>query len=310
MTHTPPIADTSAEGRQSAKQSGQAGMLSTNGLTIVRTPLRSIAGELRHRRRVRLVDVGLAVGVPTALLGIWQLASGLGWIDPLIYPPPSKVVDAAMAMSNDGDLLRYIRTSFRLVVVGFVIGATVGFLLGLATGLSPRMRAALEPTFNALYVVPKLAILPVFLTIFGFGTMPILALIAATVFFFVWIDVMEAVSRIDQGYRDAAKSFGATRAQMFRHVLLPAILPQLFVSLRISVGVAVLISVAAEFVVGGDGLGSLIYRSNQLFMIDRVYVGIAAVSILGVVLQYAVRSIGQVMTPWERQNRDSRLALR
>ena len=166
--------------------------------------------------------------------------------------------------------------------------------------MSAFLRAALEPLLMGLYVVPKLALLPVFLTIFGFDMAPKVALVVVTVFFFVWIDVMESLWRIPAGYLDAARSLDMKRWQQFRHVRLPAIVPTLFVSLRISMGVAVLVTIAGEFIIGGKGLGYFIFSSNQYYQLDRVYAGIVTVALLGVALSWLISVAGRMAAPWNR----------
>lgn len=165
------------------------------------------------------------------------------------------------------------------------------------------VRAALEPLLDALYVVPKLALLPVFLNMFGLGEGPQIALVAATVFFFVWISTMAAVLAVPVGHRDAGQVFGASPWQMFRHVLLPASLPAVLVGARIAAGVAVLVIVASEQIAAADGLGHLIFDSRALFQNDVMFVGIVCVAVLGVVFSEVVRTAGRLLTPWAPRDR-------
>ena len=114
-------------------------------------------------------------------------------------------------------------------------GTAAGYALGLLMGSSSLVRAALEPLLDALYVVPKLALLPVFLNMFGLGEGPQVALVAATVFFFVWISTMSAVIAIPSGHRDAGRVFGASPWQMFRHITYPLLTPIIAVVMTFSV---------------------------------------------------------------------------
>src|SRR4029079_349766 len=116
--------------------------------------------------------------------------------------------------------------STRRILWGYGIGVAAGLLFGYSMGMSRLLRASLEQTLNALYTVPKLAVLPLFLIILGFGEEPVIAVLAVTVFFFVWIQTMVSVAAVPNNYREAAASFGAQRWQMFRQVLFPASLPQ------------------------------------------------------------------------------------
>ena len=135
----------------------------------------------------------------------------------------------------------------RRILYGYLIGTASGIIVGFLTGAHRLLRAALEPLLSSLYTVPKLALLPIFLTVFGFGEKAIVMLIATTVFFFVWISTMAAVVGVADGYREAARSFGVSPWQMFRHVLWPASLPAIFVGMRIAAGVSVLMLIGVEF---------------------------------------------------------------
>jgi sulfonate transport system permease protein len=265
---------------------------------------RNLSQYLR-RRYVRETTLGIAV--PILLLILWQVGADLNWLDRRNYPPPTDLIEQGWKLINEGTLGHDILVTLRRVLIGFAIGTTAGVLLGFAMATSRNIRAALEPTLSAFYVVPKLALLPVFLTIFGFGEAPKVVLVAVTVFFFVWIDTMESVSSIPDGYREAAEVFGCSPWQMFVHVLMPAFLPRLFIALRIAIGVAVLVIIAAEFVVSRDGLGYLIFNSRQLFINGWMYVGIVCVALMGVILAAIVGRIGLLVTPWEARSRRSKL---
>jgi sulfonate transport system permease protein len=186
----------------------------------------------------------------------------------------------------------------RRTLLGFVVGGAGGVAVGVLMGMSRWLRAALEPMLSALYTVPKLALVPVFLSVFGLDDRSIVALIAVTVFFFVWISTMAAVMGVPVGYREAAATFRASRWEMFRHVLLPAALPEVFVGLRIAAGVAVLMLVGVEFVVGDSGLGFLIQQGRQLLLLGQTYVGIVVVAVFGYVFALLVRLAGRLLCPW------------
>lgn len=259
--------------------------------------------ELRpgsFRRRRRTVEVGLAAGVPLVLLVAWQVASTQGWIDERIYPSPTDIVSRGRKLAADGELWHDVWLSSRRTLLGYALGAASGALAGLAMGASRLLRSALEPLLSALYTVPKLALLPIFLTVFGFGERPVVVLIAVTVFFFVWISTTAAVLAVPDGYRDAARVFQVSRWEMFRHVVLPASLPQIFVGLRIAAGVAVLMLVGVEFVIASDGLGHLIEQGRVLFIIGQTYVGIVVVALLGLAFVFLVRFVGRLLTPWAK----------
>ncbi|HMJ79305.1 MAG TPA: ABC transporter permease, partial [Iamia sp.] len=270
--------------------------------TLVRAPGRAERDPNAYLRWRRLLELACAIAVPVTLGLAWQLASSRGWIDARVYPSPVEIGQAAVDLVRDGELVDDLLATARRVALGWAIGSTAGLVLGLAMGSVRLLRRALEPTLDALYVVPKLALLPVLLNMFGLGEGPKVALVAVTVFFFVWIGTMTAVMAVPEGYRETGAAFGASRAQMFRHVLVPGALPQIVVALRVAAGVAVLVIVAAEFIVGDSGLGYLIFNSRALFINDRMYVGIVVVALFGVAFSELIRALGRLVTPWAPQD--------
>ncbi|MDF6044770.1 ABC transporter permease [Streptomyces sp. JH14] len=258
---------------------------------------------VRTYRRRRTLELALAVAVPLVLVLLWQLAAARSWIDDRVYPAPSTILADGWDRAVEGALWPDVWATLKRVLGGYAIGTVTGYALGLLMGSLSLVRAALEPSLDALYVVPKLALLPVFLNMFGLGEGPQIALVAATVFFFVWISTMAAVLAVPVGHRDAGQVFGASPWQMFRHVLLPASLPAVLVGARIAAGVAVLVIVASEQIAAADGLGHLIFDSRALFRNDVMFVGIVCVAVLGVVFSEAVRIAGRLLTPWAPRDR-------
>ncbi len=270
---------------------------------LVRRPGPQELHPVRTHRRRRTLEIALAVAVPLLLVLLWQLAAARSWIDARVYPAPSTIFADGWDRAADGDLWPDVWATLKRVLGGYVIGTVAGYVLGLLMGSLALVRAALEPLLDALYVVPKLALLPVFLNMFGLGEGPQIALVAATVFFFVWISTMAAVLAVPVGHRDAGQVFGASPWQMFRHVLLPASLPAVLVGARIAAGVAVLVIVASEQIAAADGLGHLIFDSRALFQNDVMFVGIVCVAVLGVLFSEVVRIAGRLLTPWAPRDR-------
>jgi|TARA_B110000263_G_scaffold174906_1_gene152806 sulfonate transport system permease protein len=273
------------------------------GFTVRVAPTAADVDPKRFHRRQRRTELSLAIGVPVALVAIWQVAFDLEFIDNRFYASPWEIVT-----SDELRKLEFwseIWTSAQRMLKGFVLGSAAGIGLGVAMGVSRIVRASLESLLSALYTVPKLALIPLFVTLFGFGDLPRIILIAVTVFFFVWIATMSAVIGVDEGYREAAVSFGASNRQLFRHVLFPAALPQVFVGLRIAAGVAVLMLIGVELVLASDGLGALIEKGRTLFLPELTYVGIAMAALMGLIFSSVIRIIARKVVPWapEEQTR-------
>jgi ABC-type nitrate/sulfonate/bicarbonate transport system permease component len=252
-------------------------------------------GFLRRRRRN---DNLLRFGVPLLIILSWQISAELELLNRRFFPAPSEIWQAMIDSVRSGVLQDAIVSTSQRLFIGYLAGAVIGIFGGFVLGTVRSLRVAFDPVISALYTVPKLAVLPLLLVIFGIGDTPKIILVALGVFFIVVISTTSAVANLPSSYREPAQSFGAGPLQSFRHVTLPAVLPDIFVALRIAAGTAVLLTIGIEFVQGGEGLGWLIWNSWQLFVTDRMYVGIVAVSLLGAVFQGAIKYLGRLLTPW------------
>lgn len=269
---------------------------------IERTPSAADRDPGRYSRRRRVVETTLGIGFPILLLIFWQAASINGWIDRFNYPAPTDIV---REFRDTREIWwEAIQISLGRLLPGYFWGVLFGVLFGVLMGMSRLVRATLEPSLNALYTVPKLALISIFLIVLGFDNKPIIAVVAVTVFFFVWIQTQASVLSIEPSYREAATSFGSSRWQMFRHVILPATLPQIFVGLRVAGGVAVLTLIGAEFVYTPDskGIGYRINFARTVLDPPMAYVGLVIAGLLGIIFTFVIRLLGRLASPWSRDD--------
>ncbi len=262
----------------------------------------------KYVARRRLVERVLAWTVPAVLLGAWQVSAMMDMIDVRFFPAPTTIVASSIDLIESGRLQDEIWRSTKRIMIGFFLGVLSGVTAGLLLGVFRTLRAALEPTLMALYTVPKLALLPLLLLIFGLGDTPKVIVVSITVFFFMWINVMESIISTPKGYVEAMQSFDANRWTMFRYVYLPHSLPNIFVSMRLCAGIAILVMVGIEFVQGGDGIGFLIWNSWSLFIAKQMYVGIVTVALMGLVFSIIVKAIGRRVVPWAPNDKTHGLA--
>jgi NitT/TauT family transport system permease protein/sulfonate transport system permease protein len=228
----------------------------------------------------------------------WQGLVQVGIVDKRYFGSPLSIADAALNMLRSGELQRHFFASMVRVLIGYTTGATAGVLVGLLLGRSRILRAAFEPLISGLYVVPKLAILPILLLVFGLGETPMVILVSLAVFFIVSLGTISATLATPSSYIEVGRSFGASEIRLFRDVIMPSALPQVIGSLRIGSGMAVLMLIAAEFVSAEVGLGYLIWHSWSVFRADQMYVGIITVSISGVLFSLLIARIGRWLAPW------------
>jgi len=282
----------------------------TNDVVLKRLPGPAELKPKSHSRRRRTIELSLSIGVPVALILLWQVSSTREWINPGLYPSPTDLLRRTPELFSSnagGGMWGDVGKSMYRVAWGYFWGALFGLVLGIWMGMSRLTRAALEPLLAAMYTVPKLALIGVFLLILGFDEKPVIAVIGLTVFFFVWIQTMTAVMSVPSGYRDAAISFGATKWQLFRQVLLPGALPQIFIGLRVAAGVTVLTVIGVEFVFapGNQGLGYRINTARQILDPGQMYVAIVIAALLGVLFTWLVRRVGRMLAPWAKEDEGS-----
>lgn len=259
-----------------------------------------IARELRRRTRLHRRDLALGIVTPTVLLVLWQVLATTGAIDDRLFPPPTRIVEEGVSLLRTGALSHDVAVTLGRLLLGFAVGSLLGILAGLLMGSWRAANAALAPMFAALYALPKIAILPLLLLVFGLGETPKVLSVAVTIFFVLQINTLAGVRQIDPRLLEAARSYGATGLKRFRHVVLPACVPAIFTGLKVATGLGVVVIVAVEFVASNDGLGYLIWNSWNLFQPDRMYVGLVVVAVLGALLTGLVTVIERLSIPWQQ----------
>lgn len=268
------------------------------------TPVTLRRGENTGRHEaVARTQRWLRVISPFVLLGIWELLSRTGVLDARFFPPPSEIVESAIAMIVDGSLLRASAISLWRLAVGYGAGVASGIVIGLWLGLSSWFRALIEPWLQITYPIPKLAVYPLLVLLVGLGDLPIMILLSIAVFYIVAINTIAGVLSIRPVILDVARDCRASFAQSFLTIALPASLPHIFTSIEISMGIAYVVLVAAEFIGAKTGLGAIIWSSWQLFDVAPMYVAIATVSVLGYVSVLLTRQFGGLLMPWRQPHR-------
>ncbi|GAB3556344.1 ABC transporter permease [Spelaeicoccus albus] len=244
----------------------------------------AISRDYKREQRLRTRDVLLSILTPLILLALWELAASIGVLDPRLFTPPTQILAHGWEMIVDGTLWPHLGSTVARLLAGFILGSIVGILAGLLMGVWRPLRAAFGPTFTALYALPKIAILPLLLLIFGLGETPKVLSVAISVFFVMQINTVAGIVQIDKRILEAAHAYRATGWKLFRYVLLPAATPTIMTGLRVSAGMSVIVVTAVEFVASNNGLGYLIWNSWQLFQPETMYVGLIVVSVIGALI--------------------------
>jgi len=275
---------------------GQGGPASKPLLVI-----RGFAGK--DRTRSLRIQKGLRAASPVVLLVLWEFASRSGAVDVRFFPAPSMIFQTAVDLFRSGLLLDATLVTLRRVFVGYFLGASLGIVIGLWLGLSSWSRTFLEPMIQLTYPVPKLAVYPLLLLLVGTGERPMVLLLAIATFYLVVISTIAAVLSISQSYLDVGRDSNASFLQFFLTIALPGSLPQILTGLELALGIAYILVIAVEFLGAQAGLGYIIWSSWQVIEIQRMFVAISLITVLGYASVIGQRAIGELITPWRRTSR-------
>lgn len=240
----------------------------------------------------RIVNVFRQVFPPlvlvSVLIAVWWMA--VVRAESAIFPTPSQVAIGTMELAQDGTLWDHIGSSLYRVGIGFGLAMLLAVPLGLWMGWVGGVYQTLNPLFQILRPISPIAWIPVTILWFGVGEVsPIFIIFLASVFPMV-VQTAAGVHTIERQYIRAARNFGVSRFKLFRQVVLPAVLPQIIVGMRVGIGVAWLVVVAAEMIALRSGLGFLIMDSrNAGNRYDLVIAGMAIIGIIGLILDGATR---------------------
>jgi NitT/TauT family transport system permease protein len=243
---------------------------------------------MNNSRRDSMVTVLWSLALLVLVMVLWQFGPGWMGIPEFVLPPFSKVYAESMRLWGPEKMLWHAGITSMEVLVGFVLGSLLGALIGYALGLSPRVEAVLSPYLLALQIAPKVAFAPLFVMWMGYTVYPKILVAILIVFFPVLINVLSAMRTMDHDMINLARSFSATRLQVFRMVEFHTTLPALFSGLRIASTLAVIGVVVGELVGGNMGLGYLLVFFEGEGNTAGVFVVIGALTIIGIVAYYAV----------------------
>ena len=233
-------------------------------------------------------QVGGSLLVLLVILAAWEWGPGALGIPAFIVPPVSEVWSETVFQTVHGDLLRQTLDTTLLVVAGFLLGSALGAAIGYVLGMSRTAEVVLSPYLLALQIAPKVAFAPLFVLWFGYNFVPKLLVAVLIVFFPVLINVLGAVRAVEQAQIDLARSFKASRMQIFWKIEFPASMPALFAGLRIGATLAVIGVVVGEFVGGNTGLGYLLTFAQGQANTPAVFVAIIMLTLIGIALYLAV----------------------
>ena len=214
------------------------------------------------------------------------------WVGkPAFLPSPGKTLEGAIELVASGDLQSHVAASFTRIITGFVIGTLVGIPLGLAMGSSPLVRAFMDPYVEFFRFIPPIAFVTLAVIWFGLGETSKIVLIVYTTLFMVAINTMIGVLGVEPDKRFAALCLGASERQVFFHVTIPAVIPNIVTGMKIAMGNSFMTVVSAEMVAAKSGVGFLIFNSRLFLLTEWIFVGIITLGLMGFLTDRALRIV-------------------
>ena len=245
----------------------------------------------------------LSVASILAIIFVWWLFTTMGWVKPLFLPSPQavfgKFVDVWTKGFTNTSFMEHVGISAARVFGAFLLACLIGIPLGLAMGMSPFIRGVFDPPLEFYRPIPPLAYLPLMIIWFGIGETSKVLLIFLSVLAPVALGARSGVKSAAIEQIHAAYSFGASRWQVMRHVILPSAMPEILTAMRIGIGFGWTTLVAAEMVAATKGLGYMVLTASQFLQTPVVILGIFIIAIIAFAFDMLVRFLERRLVPWK-----------
>jgi NitT/TauT family transport system permease protein len=240
------------------------------------------------------------LSLATGLL-LWELVSRLFVANKLFLAAPSQIAMALATMTGSGTLGRHIGVSAGEFALGYVIASLLGIVIGLAMAGSDRAKQALQPWVSGFYATPTVALAPLFILWVGIGIWSKVLVVITLVVFPVVINTEAGLRTTSPRLIETVRSFGASRAQIFRMVSLPSAMPFIMAGLKLGIGRGLIGVVVAELFGSRAGLGQLISQSAETFNMPNLFAGVVILATAGIALTAGFSLLEQKLFPWTRE---------
>mgnify|MGYP001033396553 CR=1 FL=1 len=241
---------------------------------------------------------GAGIVVFLVLLALVEWGTRTGWISNLTLPRPSDVGATLVELWQSGMLWTHLAPSLSRLAVGSVLGVSAGVGVGVMIGLFSYVRAGLVPLVAALFPIPKIALLPLFVIWFGIDEGSKYALIALGTFTPTIVSTYGAVDNVDRTLVRMGQSFGLSWMSIVRKIVLPGALPGILSGLRVSIAIGIILLVAAEMLGAEYGIGAYILQAGSLYDLERLFAGVMILSVLGVLTSWAIGLLEKRLLRW------------
>ena len=260
------------------------------------------AGSIRAARRLPVQKdwpiwalIATQIGILIGAIAFWEIGARAGWIDAFFWSQPSAIFGTLTIFFTTGDAWTDIGFTFRSTIFGFLLGTTAGSLFGLSFWWSRNYAAIVQPYIICFESIPKLALAPLVILVFGIGLSSKVAIATALTLVVSTLTTYAGVKALDPDGERLFYSLGATRMQVFRKLVVPFCLPWVISVLRVNIGLALTGAIDGEFIASQHGLGRAILYAGQTYDIALVWVAVLVLSTLAVVMYASVSWLESVL---------------
>lgn len=238
-----------------------------------------------------------------ALILLWDTYVRMAGVSPLILPRPGAVWQAWVEMLGDRRAWHHTWMTVYATLTGFAYAATIGIVLGVLIARARWLELTLNPFIVATQVIPKVALVPLFVLWFGFGITSKVIVAAVLSFFPILTNTALGVKSIEEGHRDVMVSLNATRWQVFRRLELPSALPYIITGLEVGIVLAIIGAIVGEYLGGSSGLGHLLIARLNAFETDQMFAVLIHMSLLGFTFYFLIGALRRRLIPWHASAR-------
>jgi NitT/TauT family transport system permease protein len=260
-----------------------------------------LASQRRRRRESTQVFAVRVVSL-SVMLALWQIVGSQ--IDPILFTTPVAVFRAAVKMIGSGELWQYLAPSLLVFVYGLALATVAGISMGLALARYRLLDAAFDIYITFLYSTPTVALVPLIVLWAGYDMTAKVIILFLFAFFPLVINTYQGVKNVDKNLLEVGKAFRCSERQLWINIIIPAALPFIVTGLRLAVGRALIGMVLADLYTAISGIGYLIVRTASTFQIDRMFVPIVTLGLLGVLSTALLRLLEKKVAPWTNAQRD------
>jgi NitT/TauT family transport system permease protein len=259
---------------------------------------RARAARAASARRLRRMILNLAIRLASlaAFLALWEIVGSD--IDPVLFTTPSAVAKAAVEMIWSGELWTYLRPSLQVLAIGFALAVLFGVAIGVLLARYWVLDVALSVYITFLYSIPSVALVPLIVLWAGFDTGAKVIILFMFAFFPMAINTYQGVKSVDPKLIEVGRAFRCSERQLWANIVLPAALPFIVSGLRLALGRGLIGMVLADLYTAISGIGYLIVRTASTYQVNKMFVPIVTLGLLGVTLTALLRLAEKYIAPW------------